>query len=259
MQKYRVRVSRDDNPENPRAWDNVATMVCWHSRYNLGDEQPECTPAEYRRGVVIDHGFDPNCPECKGHGESEAGTTCALCEGSGEATDEAVNTYFDDHFWELPLYLYDHSGITISTGKFSCPWDSGQVGFVYVSMERALEEWGTPPKDTPEHEFFEQRMRTEVKVYDQYLTGDVYGFELERLAQVQTETRYNADGSVAFSREVEDWEDVSSCWGFFGDDPMTNGMADHFKPSMHEALVEAAYYQNNNEWIEFELPEGEDK
>jgi hypothetical protein len=26
------------------------------------------------------------------------------------------------------LFLYDHSGITISTGRFSCPWDSGQVG-----------------------------------------------------------------------------------------------------------------------------------
>ena len=28
----------------------------------------------------------------------------------------------------LPLYLYDHSGITMNTTGFSCQWDSGQVG-----------------------------------------------------------------------------------------------------------------------------------
>ena len=27
----------------------------------------------------------------------------------------------------LPLFLYDHSGITMSTSVFSCPWDSVQV------------------------------------------------------------------------------------------------------------------------------------
>jgi len=33
----------------------------------------------------------------------------------------------------LPRFLYDHSGITMSTGPFSCPWDSGQVGFIYAT------------------------------------------------------------------------------------------------------------------------------
>ncbi len=27
------------------------------------------------------------------------------------------------------LYLYDHSGITVSTWPVSCQWDSGQAGF----------------------------------------------------------------------------------------------------------------------------------
>lgn len=239
MQKYRVRVSRDHNPENPRAWDNVATMVCWHGRYTLGDEQPECSPQEYRHNLATEHSLDLERDD------------------DDEVTDETVDKYIDEHFWVLPLYLYDHSGITISTGAFSCPWDSGQIGFIYVSMERAFEEWGAPPKGEAEHEYYEGLMRQEVKVYDQYLTGDVYGFELERLKQIQKKALYNADGSLAYEHEVEDWEDVDSCWGFFGDDPMTNGMADHFDEAMYEALIEAAYYQNNDEWIEFELPEGE--
>jgi hypothetical protein len=34
----------------------------------------------------------------------------------------------------VPLYLYDHSGITMSTSPFSCPWDSGQVGYIWVPL-----------------------------------------------------------------------------------------------------------------------------
>lgn len=33
----------------------------------------------------------------------------------------------------MPLYLYDHSGITISTSEFCDPWDSGQIGFIYTN------------------------------------------------------------------------------------------------------------------------------
>lgn len=34
-----INVYYDDTPEDPRTWDNVATFVCEHRRYNLGDEQ----------------------------------------------------------------------------------------------------------------------------------------------------------------------------------------------------------------------------
>ncbi len=42
----------------------------------------------------------------------------------------------------LPLYLYDHSGITMSTGAFSCRWDSGQVGWIYAEKKKFIEETG---------------------------------------------------------------------------------------------------------------------
>ena len=47
----------------------------------------------------------------------------------------------------LPLYLYDHSGITMNTTGFSCPWDSGQVGWIYADRRRIEAEYG---KVTPE-------------------------------------------------------------------------------------------------------------
>ena len=44
-------------------------------------------------------------------------------------------------FIVLPIYMYDHSGITISVNPFSCPWDSGQIGFIYISKEKARKEY----------------------------------------------------------------------------------------------------------------------
>ncbi len=49
----------------------------------------------------------------------------------------------------LPLYLYDHSGISISTGSFvgrahHAEWDSGQVGYIYLDKKTAMEELAIP-------------------------------------------------------------------------------------------------------------------
>lgn len=112
-----------------------------------------------------------------------------------------------------PLFLYDHSGITISTGRFSCPWDSGQVGYVYVTPAKIEEEY--PGKklsdvvDTEDGKPLTLRDRInkiidgEVEEYDQYLTGEIYGYVI---------TRTKEDG------EDDDSEDeLNSCWGFFGE------------------------------------------
>ena len=35
---YTLKIEQDDCAESPREWDNVATMVCWHRNYSLGDK-----------------------------------------------------------------------------------------------------------------------------------------------------------------------------------------------------------------------------
>lgn len=68
----------------------------------------------------------------------------------------------------LPLYLYDHSGLRMSTKPFGCPWDSGLVGMIYM------------PAETLEKEFEGDMsraldcLRAEVDTYDKYLSGDVW-------------------------------------------------------------------------------------
>lgn len=122
----------------------------------------------------------------------------------------------------LPLYLYDHSGITMSTGAFGCPWDSGQVGIIHVSPERIRAEYGDDSEASREKA--RAVLESEVKVYDQYLTGDVWGFVAE-----ETE-----DCECCGSAKVVD-ED--SCFGFYGVDK--DAMRDHLDDKFHAALESA--------------------
>ena len=94
----------------------------------------------------------------------------------------------------LPLYLYDHSGLTMSTEPFSCPWDSGQVGYVYVERAKVLEDFNRKRMTDALRRKAEKQLRAEVETYDEFLRGDVYGFVVE-----------DATG-----------EHVDSCWGFYG-------------------------------------------
>ena len=66
----------------------------------------------------------------------------------------------------MPLYAYEHGMITVSTGPFSCPWDSGQVGFV-VSTE----------------EDDEKSITSLVKTMDMILQNEVYYVSLSKLTK----------------------------------------------------------------------------
>ena len=95
----------------------------------------------------------------------------------------------------LPVYMYDHSGITINTTGFSCPWDSGQVGIMYCTKKKAVYEFGKKLCTPKVREAAIKCMTSEVESIDRYLTGQVYGFRV-----------LDPDG-----------EEVNSCWGFFED------------------------------------------
>lgn len=123
----------------------------------------------------------------------------------------------------LPLYLIDHSGLSMSTSAFSCPWDSGQVGIIHVSPERIMREFGA---GDDARELATRCLQSEVAVYDEFIQGNVYGFVIE-------------DGDECDHGEMH-WEQTDSCWGFIGADPMTNGMSEHVPSELHDKLREAA-------------------
>ena len=100
----------------------------------------------------------------------------------------------------LPLYLYDHSGLTMRTTPFSCPWDSGQVGYIYVTKEKVLKEFNRKRVNKPLRQRVEALLKCEIETYDLYLTGQVYGF----------------------STETPQGDCLDSCYGFYGDDEQRN-------------------------------------
>lgn len=61
---------------------------------------------------------------------------------------------------------------------FSCPWDSGQVGYIYVTFERARQEHGWKVMTKARRAKLIECLQDEVKAYDDYLTGQVYGYVL---------------------------------------------------------------------------------
>jgi hypothetical protein len=152
--------------ESPREWCNLGNMICFHNRYNLGDK----------------HNL---------------------------SIDELHDILENEDVIYLPLYLYDHSGITMSTSRaypFNCSWDSGQVGYIYVTKDQIRKEYGYKYITKKRERFIVDILRGEVKIYDQYLTGDVYGFnvECEKCGEI-----------------------LDSCWGFYGQEWKENGLLDH--------------------------------
>jgi hypothetical protein len=93
----------------------------------------------------------------------------------------------------LPVYIYDHSGITINTTGFSCSWDSGQVGIIYISRKDAVKEWGKTICTASVVQRARKCLKAEIETLDQYVTGSVYGYIVE-----------DPEG-----------EETDSCWGFY--------------------------------------------
>lgn len=93
----------------------------------------------------------------------------------------------------LPLFLYDHSGITMNTTGFSCRWDSGQVGYIVADEKALIANYGTTQLTEKQIEDVRQALKAEVEKYDQYIRGEVYGYIVES--------------------ESDDHEE--SCWGYY--------------------------------------------
>lgn len=270
MKPYTLFVVDDDMPLNPRTdYDNLGKMVCWHSRYNLGDKHDYDEPrdffqkklfemyssypsSQYEKPIYdfIKSGkaatakmeYDRSAHEWVlyekwfgGNEWSKSSSYPASLKGK-----DVPDWFLDDclsalehkellqlleqsgQFVILPLYLYDHSGITMNTTGFSCPWDSGQVWWIYADADSIKKEYG---KLTPETiEKAKTVINGEVETYDFYLTGQCYGFQL-------------------FEGDVE----TDSCWGFLGAIRDVQNSLKDYMPQGFESLVEKLQYTDDND------------
>ena len=157
----------------------------------------------------IHHDSDPMNPR----EDDEGLTTEMLCihrnynigEKHNFSTLEEIADSIRPQDIALLIYIYEHSGITISTDPFSCQWDSGQIGYIIQRSNNPLNSVKfISGQEEESRDEIEKRLKAEVELYDHFVTGQVFGFEL-----------------------LENDVETDSCWGFYGDDWKENGMIDH--------------------------------
>lgn len=164
----------NDSIYNPRQWDNLGKMLCFHSRYNLGDANTKYRTEDYNSWEEMERDIL-------------------------KKEDVAVI---------LPLYLYDHSGITMNTTGFnridSYGWDWGRIGFIFTTKDNVRNCYNVKRITKNLLERVKEHLLSEVNEYDDYISGNVYRFDI-----------YDGNG-----------EYVDGCGGFFGSDWDNNGMKD---------------------------------
>lgn len=193
-----LTVYYDPDPRCPREWDNFGTIAAFHRDYALGDIQDlrdvidELDQSKWSDAKIDDFYYS-----------DDLGMVVKEMEKQG--------------YTVLPVYMYDHSGITLSTSPFSCRWDSGLLGIIFVSRETVLKEFGWKRITKERRERIVNILESEIKTYDQYVTGEIFGFVIE-----------------------EDGNGLDSCWGFYN----LADMEDHIS-SEHQDLFEELKKREN--------------
>ncbi len=112
----------EESIESPREYYkdmNIGKMVCFHKKYQVGDDHDFESPADFDMWV-----------------ENNQNKICCI----------------------LPLYMLDHSGLAFSTTPFNDRFDSGKVGYIYCTRED-VEKCGYDPEDPEElQELLEQEV-----------------------------------------------------------------------------------------------------
>lgn len=162
---FRVTLSQDDSPDSPREWDNVGQLWCWQRRYHSPDRITGLDRGDYDSWEEYD---------------------AALA-----AEDRVV----------LPVYCYEHGGISYSTGAYGCPWDSGRAGVISALRSSC-------PGQSDEQ--IESILRAEVETYSAWANGEVYCYSVE---SPEGETVdyccgfYGLDEARFEGRSVAEWHD----------------------------------------------------
>jgi hypothetical protein len=174
--KYNINIDYDECLESPREWDNLGTIAYHHSKYILGDEEiededafyyelamriSEDMPTKLYNSIIHHYDYEDDLPVY-----------------NFETTRDKMNEFVDHHYVIIPVYMYDHSGVTINTTGFACPWDSGQVGFIYCSIEDGKREFHYKVNCPGLRKRIKRALEAEIEIFDEYIKGNVYSVEI---------------------------------------------------------------------------------
>lgn len=96
------------------------------------------------------------------------------------------------------LSVYDHSGISVSCGT-SCGWDYSNVGFVYIPKDNEeVKDYRKTHTLAETKEWADKILHGDIKILDDYLSGQVYCLEIE-----------------TFDKESQEWDMTNSLGGIY--------------------------------------------
>jgi hypothetical protein len=178
----------DEIAENPREWA-LGTMVCWHRRYDLGEEH-SFNSDNFIVELAMEHDDEFENYVCflendciirmEDMGVEFERAQYLVNEKILKLADKIVS----ENYVVLNVYMYEHSGVALNTNGFGCMWDSGQVGYIYCPKG----------KEGLSDEEIEKCLEKEVEVYSAYISGDIWWVEI-----------------------IDDnGEEVDCCGGFYG-------------------------------------------
>jgi len=193
-----LHVVPDYDAENPRGFDNAGCLVLPGFGHIDDSDQKDVYSADV---IQVYRAYEV--------GDIDAMLELAHYEGM-DAQDISNLVESLKGGLLMPVYCYKHGNIAFSTGPFSCPWDSGQAGFIYMETDTVEDEFDG------DLEKAEKCLKAEVDTFSQFANGEVYGF-------------------VVTSDEAGDGTTLDSCFGFFGSDVEENGMLDHAGAKLAEA------------------------
>ena len=154
----KLKIEQDSTPDSPREWDNLGSFYTTkNNRY-------------IKREIEIEE-FN-----------------------FGSDADSDTERLSKLGYIAIPVSVYDHSGWTVFTGV-SSGWDSGCIGFYVVSREKIRAIFGCKRISKKLLERVKSILELEVKTFDHYIQGDVWGFEISK-----------------------NGEYLDSCWGFYEED-----------------------------------------
>lgn len=231
--EYKLVVEQDPYPESPDKWGNEDMFLVY----------------DHRQFDVRRDGFEPET--IFKHLQAKEGIKYydllmkdgnVLSEQQSDDLDCLKDNYEEsfEKYRIFPVAAYIHSGVSLSlTDSFERQgFDTSVTGFVLVEKESLNGE----SEEANKH-LSERYAEGLIETWNQYLSGDVYGYTLYKkdiIYKIGANTFHNLAGThtmsvdsnfketlLAVFEEYIDWEEIDSCWGFYGSDIKTNGILEH--------------------------------
>lgn len=160
---YILEVFYSHMPDNPRHYQDTTKLILFHKRYDLGDVH------DYKHGDYLDWGQ----MEVDIIKKEEPGLI-------------------------LPVYMYEHGAVSLSTSSFNDRWDSGQVGFVIM-------DWRTFKGMNEEQALTE--IEGQLKDYASYINGEVCYYQISEVLTCNLGCQHKQ-----YVTEAGDYYDFDLCY-----------------------------------------------